>query len=380
MISRKVCLYTSEYPPHSGGIATVNGELAATLSRKGETVVVYCPNHPSDKDSGVDFSPIKVRGTQDLDDIARWFFVMGRAASDHESLHCVTEPAPVLALLWRILLKRPVPLNLIILLHGTEVLRWRRRKWLVRALRKLADKTRLLVPSLHVRDLISSVLGSKVGSVDVLPYAPPDFCLNAPSPARERNPDAPPSLLTVARIHPRKGQLDVIGALCKVNPELTKNLRYRIVGAAKRSQQAYHESLRQAAKQAPFEVSLEGPLYGKDLINAYRESNLFVLASREDPDSLESFGLVYLEAASFGLPILASKVGGVEEACGGKTAILVEPHSEDALVDGLERLLADAKLRSSLGAVGARRALAMNWSAATDLIVGQQQPSVMVGA
>ena len=375
MISRNICFYTSEYPPHSGGIATVNGELAATLSQKGETVLVYCPNHPPDKPSGIHFPPINVRGTQDPDDIARWFFIMGRAASDHESLHCVTEPAPVLALLWRILLKRSVPVNLIILLHGTEILRWRRRKWLVRALRKLAGKTRLLVPSTHVRDIVSSVLGPKVCSVEVLPYAPPSFCLKASSLGQKRNHDAPPTLLTVARIHPRKGQLEVIRALQKVNPELTKNLRYRIVGGVKRSQQAYLEYLRQAAEDAPFEVSLEGPLYGKDLTNAYRESNLFVLASR-----FESYGLVCLEAASFGLPILASKVGGVEEACGGQTAILVEPHSEDALVDGLERLLADAKLRGSLGDAGARRALAMNWSAASDLIVDQQQPSAMVGA
>ena len=379
MTSRSICLYTSEYPPHSGGIATVNGELAAAFSQKGERVTVHCPHPPPDKLAGITFSRLKVRGTQDPDDVARWFFILGRAAADHESLHCATEPAPVLGLLWRILLKRPVPPNLTILLHGTEILRWRRRDWLVRALRNLAGKARLLVPSVHVRDLVSEVLESSVSLPEVLPYAPPRFCLTAASSTWERNPDSPLTLLTVARIHPRKGQLDVIRALQKVKPQLTNNLRYRIVGEGKKSQESYHQSLRQAAGDASFEVSLEGPLYGDDLISAYRESNLFVLASREDRDSLESFGLVYLEAASLGLPILASRVGGVAEAC-GSGAILVEPHSEDALAEGLERLLGDANLRRSLGDAGARRALGMTWSAATDLMIDQPKSSTMVSA
>ncbi|MFP6899335.1 MAG: glycosyltransferase family 4 protein, partial [Opitutales bacterium] len=301
--------------------------------------------------------------------VARWFFIMGRAAADHESLHCVTEPAPVLALLWRIILRRRIPSNLIILLHGTEILRWRRRKWLVRAIRALARKSRLLVPSVCVSEMIAEVLGPGFASPEVLPYAPPKFCYNN-SGRKQTKPDASLTLLTVARIHPRKGQLDVVKALQKVNPALTHNIRYRIVGDGRKSRRAYLAALRKAADQAPFEVTEEGPKYGEDLIRAYCDSDVFVMASRDDPDSLESFGLVYLEAASFGLPILATRVGGVAEAC-SEGALLAEPHSEDALVEGLERLLSDANLRRSLGEAGARRTRAMNWNAAASLLLGE---------
>jgi len=354
----------------SGGIATVSRELANALAGKGKRVVVHCPKPPEKSGKDLAFRRVKVRGTQDPDDVARWFFIFGRAVADRESLHCVTEPAPVLALLWRIILRRPVPSSLSILLHGTEVLRWRRRGWLVWALRGLARKGCLLVPSAHVRDLVSEVLGTNASLPVVLPYAPPRFCQTATFPTKERPTDSPMTLLTVARIHPRKGQLDVINALCKVNSELTKNLRYRIVGEGKKSRMGYLDALRKAVDQVPFEVTEEGPKYGEDLLQAYRDSDVFVMASRDDPDSLESFGLVYLEAASMGLPILATKVGGVAEAC-REGALLTEPHSEDALVEDLERLLSDANLRRELGDAGARRTRAMNWSAAANLLLGE---------
>jgi D-inositol-3-phosphate glycosyltransferase len=74
------------------------------------------------------------------------------------------------------------------------------------------------------------------------------------------------------------------------------------------------------------------------------------------PSRYESFGLVAVEAMACGLPVVASRAGGlkftVEEEISG---LLVPPDDPDALADALRRVIADRALRASLQ-VGARQA------------------------
>jgi glycosyltransferase involved in cell wall biosynthesis len=71
----------------------------------------------------------------------------------------------------------------------------------------------------------------------------------------------------------------------------------------------------------------------------------------------EAFGLVLLEAMASGLPIVASRVGGIPEIVRhGQTGFLVAPESPHDLAEGLSRLLINPRLRAALGRRG--RALA----------------------
>lgn len=67
----------------------------------------------------------------------------------------------------------------------------------------------------------------------------------------------------------------------------------------------------------------------------------------------ESFGVVILEAAAMGLPVVATDVGGVPEACiRDTTAILVPPRDPVALADAIVRLATHPEARTSMGAAG----------------------------
>jgi glycosyltransferase involved in cell wall biosynthesis len=56
--------------------------------------------------------------------------------------------------------------------------------------------------------------------------------------------------------------------------------------------------------------------------------------------SVEGFGFVYLEASSHGLPIIAHRIGGVEDAVkDGETGILTNPERPKELKDALEALI-----------------------------------------
>ena len=79
--------------------------------------------------------------------------------------------------------------------------------------------------------------------------------------------------------------------------------------------------------------------------------NVFALTSRS-----EGMPLVVLEAWAAGVPIIASRVGGLPEMIDeGKTGLLFESGDEDALARGLGRLLSEADLTRQLVDNGTRR-------------------------
>ena len=79
--------------------------------------------------------------------------------------------------------------------------------------------------------------------------------------------------------------------------------------------------------------------------------DIYVMPSRS-----ESFGVVALEAAAAGLPVVASRVGGIPEAVAdGETGLLVPSDDASALAEALARLARDPRLRQELGDTGRRR-------------------------
>ncbi len=89
----------------------------------------------------------------------------------------------------------------------------------------------------------------------------------------------------------------------------------------------------------------------------YQSADVFVF-----PTLYEAFPLVALEAAAAGLPIVATRVNGVEELLeGGLGGVLVEPHA-DSVAAALVRLAASPAERRRLGAEAHRRAAAFTWS------------------
>ena len=79
--------------------------------------------------------------------------------------------------------------------------------------------------------------------------------------------------------------------------------------------------------------------------------DIYVMPSRS-----ESFGVGALEAAAAGLPVVATRVGGIPEAVAdGETGLLVPSEDVSALAEALARLVRDTRLRKQLGDAGRRR-------------------------
>ncbi|HEY0583075.1 MAG TPA: glycosyltransferase, partial [Chloroflexota bacterium] len=220
---------------------------------------------------------------------------------------------------------------------------------------------RVLVPGTFTAGLLDDGWGVR-----------PEHMVNVPYGAEpRRRQQLPPmlnttaaTLLTVARLVPRKGIDTVIAALKTLPLEVT----YRVVGRG--PDEPRLRALAQSAGVAD-RVQFLGRLDDASLADEYRRCSLFVLPARRTADGdLEGYGLVYFEAAAWGRPVVAGRSGGeIDAVVDGQTGVLVDGASVSQLAATLGDLLTDPDRRARLGAAGrARVESTHNWTAAAAVV------------
>jgi phosphatidylinositol alpha-1,6-mannosyltransferase len=109
-------------------------------------------------------------------------------------------------------------------------------------------------------------------------------------------------------------------------------------------------------------VKMLGRVSDDDLPGLVAAADVFVMACRSRWGGLEQegFGIVFVEAAAAGVPQIAGRSGGADDAViDGETGVLLD-HPEDPreLRDALRSLLADEPRRRAMGDAGRSRAVA----------------------
>jgi glycosyltransferase involved in cell wall biosynthesis len=162
-------------------------------------------------------------------------------------------------------------------------------------------------------------------------------------------------VLFVGRLEPRKG----IEFLLKAVPQVLEQVpgaRFVIAGQDSPTApggQLWQEYISQS-QAAPYQkaVSFVGFVPDAELNRLYQRCSVFVA-----PSLYESFGLVHLEAMSWGAPVVAFSTAATPEVvCDGETGILVEPGEVDELAEAIVCLLSNEELRHKMSSRACVRA------------------------
>jgi glycosyltransferase involved in cell wall biosynthesis len=174
-------------------------------------------------------------------------------------------------------------------------------------------------------------------------------------------------LLCVGAVTPTKGQDVLVEALAGV---AAHGWRCTCVGPLDR-EPAFTGQVRARVRSAGLDARIRftGPRVGRELAAAYSAADLLVAAARA-----ETYGMVVTEALARGLPVVATRVGGLPEALGRapggrRPGILVPPRDPRALAEALEEWMTDPALRRDLRtAARGRRSTLGSWSVTSDTV------------
>ena len=166
--------------------------------------------------------------------------------------------------------------------------------------------------------------------------------IDATSRPRARPGEGVPAIVSVGRFQAPKDAISLVRALAL----LVGEHRAALVGDGPERAAAVAEARRLGVEEA---VVFEGER--DDVPEILASSHIFVLSSRS-----EALPVSILEAMAAGLPVVATRVGGVPElVVDGETGLLVAAGDARALADALQRLVDDPDLRVRLGAAGRAR-------------------------
>jgi len=199
------------------------------------------------------------------------------------------------------------------------------------------DRIEIVAPGVD-RALFSP--GSSIGARDAIGY------------------DGGPLILFVGRIQPLKGVDIAVEALAQLS---VLDAKLMIVGGASgREGDTEVTRIRALIAQLGLEdrVLFVDPQPHYALSTYYRAADVLVMPSRS-----ESFGLVALEAAACGIPVVAAAVGGLRTLVKHEvTGFLIDERDPSKYAEAIDRILLDRPLAAGLGAAAAVQASRYPWS------------------
>jgi glycosyltransferase involved in cell wall biosynthesis len=164
-------------------------------------------------------------------------------------------------------------------------------------------------------------------------------------------------LLAVSTLHPHKNLDRLIRAFAHFH---RSHPDFRLVIAGMRGFHATELEKLIAELGLQAAVRLTGWVSRNELAELYLRAWAFI-----NPTLFEGFGMPVLEALAAGIPTACSSIEPLRSLA-GEAALLFDPQSEAALLDAIERIATDSKLRARLAAAGPRRAADFSWRQAAE--------------
>jgi phosphatidylinositol alpha-1,6-mannosyltransferase len=364
----RVLLVTNDFPPRRGGIQSYLHELVEQLLHSGNdySLTVYAPKWKGceefDEEAGADGYQVVRHPTTlmlpgpGVDDRMR------RLIADNDIETVWFGAAAPLALLASRARSAGAG-RVVASTHGHEV-GWSMLPLARSALRRIGDGTDVVT---YVSGYTRGRFASAFGPHTALEHVPPgvDTDRFAPDPAARAEMRSRyglgdrPVVVCLSRLVPRKGQDMLIRALPAIR-ERVGGATLVIVGGG-----PYLATLHRLAREAGVtdHVVFTGGVPGAELPAHHAMADVFAMPCRTRGAGLdvEGLGIVYLEASSTGVPVVAGNSGGAPETVrDGVTGRVVNGGNVDEIATAVGDVLADPQRATEMGAAGRRWAID-NW-------------------
>lgn len=330
----RLLIVTNDYPPKPGGIQMYLGNLVDVYPD--EVHVVAAQDDAADPhERGVTrgYKPYMLPSSKTRE------IIVSAAQRFRPDAVLFGAPHPLLFLARRLRDEIGAPIG--VLSHGAEVT----IPGAVPGVRQILGRS---LATADVRFAVSRFTARKVQRISGEPVvflgAGVDVDAFTPAPTPPSN--SVPVVGCVSRFVPRKGQDRLLEAVSR----LDRDVEVLFVGKG-RTEVALRKKAASLGVPARFEVDVPW----EDLPGLYQQMDVFCMPckSRWGGLEVEGLGLVFLEAAAIGLPVLAGDSGGSPETVRpGVTGYVVS--DVEGIIEGLDIVLSDAATARNMGVRGRR--------------------------
>jgi spore coat protein SA len=157
----------------------------------------------------------------------------------------------------------------------------------------------------------------------------------------------PINIMCVGRLNPEKG-IHVLVDAVKILNNKGYNFKVTIIGTSFAGGAKPTNYVKRLIANSPKNIEYKGFLQPNKLANEYRNADIFCCPSIYD----EPFGNVNIEAMACGVPVVASRVGGIPEIASKGGVILVDPDQPEQLAKKLCFLIDSPDMRKQLALQG----------------------------
>jgi phosphatidylinositol alpha-1,6-mannosyltransferase len=350
----RVLVITPDFPPTKGGIQILTHRVVSSFRTLEPTVVTLGHIDAAAFDQAHPSNVVRARHRPG----GRAFAILGLNATAASvalrirpdvilSAHIVGSPAAAL-------LRRHLDIPFVQYVYAKEI---GARPGLARFALTRAD--RVVAISQYAQDL---AMAAGAGADRVVLIHPG---VDAPAAASlQRQQGSPPTVLTISRLEDAYKGHDVLLRALPLVRAAVPDARWRVVGDG--SLRTTLES-RARAMGLGDAVQFLGSVTDEARDAELARADAFCMVSRLPAGGMagEGFGIVYLEANGWGLPVVAGAVGGATDAVvHGETGLLVDPEDHVAVADALVALLSDRELARRLGRGGRAHAKRLTWDLA----------------
>ncbi len=170
-------------------------------------------------------------------------------------------------------------------------------------------------------------------------------------------------ILSVGTIEPRKNFISLLkafGDLWRRDPQLLEDTDLVIAGAKGEGAEAVLKEIKRVAKATKGRVKYLGYVSHQAKYGLLEHAEVFVF-----PSIYEGFGFPPLEAAAFGIPVVAGNIQSLKEVL-GKAALYADPDKPKETAAALEKLLKKKSFAKKLSMEGKKLASHYTWKRAAE--------------